>query len=261
VPTSQLPRLRSTPPPVSVQASPPPGLTSAGHAFVDGVNGFCNTFYEGQKAVDERYPAITVRPQYDAAQQADVRRVDVLLDRLHPPQALAVAYAQFVANEHALYEARVHIATVSRAGGDTSVAGAEFDAAIDQRHQLAHALGARECDGLLPPSQWRAAARAVQRFVLTDVPHQGCVTLVTREYAPAGWPDARRPRSACARALRIQRGETPLLRNIQVSSVTGVESLTATVNFTEVPECGCGQLEVRLYFEHGRWLVRAAIKL
>ena len=225
------------------------------------MNGFCHTFYVGQKAVDERYPAITVRPQYDAAQQADVRRVDVLLDRLHPPPALALAYAQFVVNEHAVYEARVHIAAVSRAGGDISATGAEFDAAIGRRHQLAQALGARECDGLLPRAQWRAAARAVQRFVLTDHPHQACVALVTQEYAPAGWPDGRRPLAACARALRIQRGETPLLRNIQVSSVTGVESLTATVNFTEVPECGCGQLEVRLYFEHGRWLARAAIKL
>jgi hypothetical protein len=257
---SRLPRLLSSPLAQPRQASPLTGLTPAGRRFVDGVNTFCRSFYEEQKAVDDRFPTIAQRPRYDAAQEASVRRVDAQLGRLHPPPELASAYSQFVANERAVYRARADAAAVSRSGGDSSTVGGEFDVAMSRRHELADQLGARQCDGVLPPAQWRAAARAVQRFVLTADPHQGCVTLVTPQYIPTRWPSASDPMAACLTAFSITKHETPLLRNIYVSALSGVEHLSATVDFTEVPECGCGQLVARLYFENGRWLVRAAYK-
>jgi hypothetical protein len=48
------------------------------------------------------------------------------------------------------------------------------------------------------------------------------------------------------------------LRNIRVTALSGVEHLSATVTFSYVPACGCRGLVARLYYEHGRWLVRDA---
>ena len=88
-------------------------------------------------------------------------------------------------------------------------------------------------------------------------PHRACFTLVSPEFTKTQFssPD---PDATCLQHFAARySGLYPLPTGILVSSVSGVEHLSATVHFTEVPDCGCGDLAARLYFERGRWLIRS----
>jgi hypothetical protein len=234
----------------------PPGLTGSGRSFVAGIDGFCRAYYLSQRAVDEQYP-----------QPAAVHRQDVLLmildhklfgrlGRLQPPPSLSAAFGRFVANEQRLGQALTREASLDptmRAEGFN-----EAEAAIVLRHGYGGRLGARECDGLLPPDQWVQVVRAAQRFDLASGVHQDCVDLVDPAFLPSRYPAAKNQLAACARDFRGHRAGDPRPHNIRVTDVTGVERLSATVHFREVPECGCGNLVIRLYYRQGRWLVRDA---
>jgi hypothetical protein len=250
----RLPPLLAPPYPPTVPARAPSRLTPAGRTFLDGVNGFCRSFYLEQRAADEQYPNDS--HGFSVLQESEDRSLVVRLQHLQPPPALADTFAQFVANEQRVVQARVKETSTDstvRSEGDD-----EYNGAVVSRHAYAHQLGAAECDGLLPAAQWRAAARAAQRFTLTRDPRQECRTLVTPAFLTGQWPSARSPLAACARQLEVRWNATPQLRNIRVSDLTGVEQVSATVTFAMVPDCGCGDLVVRLYFEHGHWLVRDA---
>jgi hypothetical protein len=243
---SHLPRLLGSPPSASVLARPNPGLDPTGLAFVRGVDGFCRAWYDGQKRTDERFPTTNARVQYAERREVDVRQVNARLPGLHPPPALAAPFASFVANEAAMFRA-IHDEAVDAQSGQTGSGRIEFDAAIERRHELAHALGAAQCDGLLPAAQWRAAVRAVQRFDLTTDPQQFCVTLVTPEFVPGEWSQTGHAMTTCLRQFHIHRlGSLPVPHNVRISSVSGVDGFSATVVYTEVPDCGCGTFTARL---------------
>jgi len=233
----------------------PDDPTAVRAAFIKGLNGFCRAFYEDQKRVDERYPTLAVRGRYDRAQAAGARRDDRMLTGLHPLPAMSHSFSRFVANEKALYRARVAAITAD-ADGRTAVADDAFNRAIDRRHSMAGAYGAHECDGLLPLPQRRAAVAALRRYELNRDPHRACFTLVSPEFTKTQFPSPD-PDATCLQHFNAQySGLYPLPTGIRVSSVSGVENLSATVHFTEVPDCGCGDLASRLYFDHGRWLIR-----
>jgi hypothetical protein len=256
VAASHLPRLLESPPSGRYQATIPAHPTTAEQTFEDGLDRYCRSFYLTQRAGDERYPTAALGHQFAVLQVNEDRRLIQDLDGLRPPPDQVTAYGDFVANEQQVLQAREHLASTDASLVDQG--RDDFNAALAVRHFYALRLGARACDGVLPPDQWRAAARSVQRFILTDDPQQACVGLVTPTFVPSKWPNARRPLARCVRVFRAQVLATPRLRNIRVSTLSGVENLSATVGFTEVPECGCGTISVRLYFDHGRWLVRSA---
>jgi len=242
--------------PTKTHATGDPAALQA--AFTTGLDDFCRAYYEGQRTTDERYPTTQFAPQYDAAMQAQTRRADAMLARLHPPAAMAPTFARFVKNERVLYRSLV-AATARAAKGGDAVAGPAFGNAVDRRHELAGSLGARECDGLLPRAQRRAVVAALKHWDVTRDWHQACVDLVTKEYAHTRWMESVDPTAACRQAFAVRHsGAFPVPEGISVSSVSGVEDLSATVHFTEVPDCGCGNLIGRLYFEGRRWLVRNA---
>lgn len=253
---SRLPPLVDSPPLASVQASPPAGLTAAGRSFVAKVDGYCRSWYLEQKQGNVRYPS-------SAAQALEIelpliRALTSRLPALHPPSSMAHAFHTFVSNENALIGA-VEQAEVDARQGTSGPGSDMVSSGLDRRHHLAHRLGAAECDGLLPPSQWLAAVRAVQRFDLTTDPHEFCVTLVTPQFVPTEWGDTGNAMGSCLREFHIHRlGTLPVPHNIRVLSVTGVDGVSATVTYREVPECGCGQLTARLFDEDGRWLVSDA---
>ena len=245
-------------------SSPAPGRSSgaAGDpvaqraAFIKGLNGFCRAYYEDQKRADERYPTTALLREFDRAEAAATRHDDRMLTQLHPLPTMRRSYARFVANEKALYRARV-AAVADAADGRPAASGGPVDRAIEKRHAMARALGASECDGVLPPSQRRAAVAALRSYELNRDPHAACFTLVTPEFTKSTWPGPHSDATCLQNFSSLYSGSYPVPTGIRVSSVTGVEDLSATVNFTQVPDCGCGNVAARLYFEHGRWLVRS----
>ena len=253
---SRLPRLLDSPPPASLQASPPAGLSAPGREFVAGVDGYCRSWYFVQKRGNVRYPNSVA--QSLGTELPLIRTLTARLPGLHPPPSMAAAFQAFISNENAVLRAVAQAESDARQ--DTSGPGSDMVAsALERRHQLARPLGASECDGLLPPSQWRAAVRAVQRFDLTTDPHQFCVSLVTPQFVITEWADTGDAMGSCLKEFHVHRlGSLPVPHNIRVDSVTGVDGLSATVSYHEVPECGCGKLTARLFDEHGRWLVSDA---
>jgi hypothetical protein len=103
-----------------------------------------------------------------------------------------------------------------------------------------------------PPSEQRSDS------TVTIDPHEGCVSLVTPEFVRADFGNSIDPMATCRKKFHIHRlGSLPVPRNIRIQSVTGVENLTATVTYREIPDCGCGTFTTRLFFEHGRWLIQS----
>src|SRR5262245_39968886 len=78
-----LPRLRPPTSPPPEQASPPPGLSSAGRSFVSAVNDFCHTFYSKQRSDSERYAGDT--HAFAMAELSADRGLLEHLQRLRPP--------------------------------------------------------------------------------------------------------------------------------------------------------------------------------
>lgn len=250
---ARLPHLHQSPPAAYDPASPASDLTSAGRSFVAGVDGFCRSWYVAQKAAVHRYPLASQTRQFDRVEQLASERLDPLLEQLRPPASLAFAFTQFEANEHQIAQARADGASADparHARGDDA-----FDQALVFRHGYARQLGAAQCDGLLPRAQWVAAARAAQRFDVTDDVQEACRALVTRDFLSTEWGhQPGDPMVHCRQNLQrhLQEGQP---HNIRVIQVTGTEDLSAQVTFSEVPECGCGAITVHMFFERGRWLV------
>lgn len=253
---SDLPPLLTMPPPASVQAPVPPRLTPSARAFVAGVNGFCRGYYVDQRRAEERYPRPSGFHRENVLLMREDHRLLRRLERLQPPPALSAVFDQFVANERRLGAGRTEEASQDptvRAEGTTEITGD-----IVLRHGYAMRLGTRECDGVLPPDQWVEAVRATQRFDLASDAHRACVGLVDPGFLPSRYSTSRDELAACVGEFRGHRAEDPTPRNIRVTDVSGVEDLSATVHFREVPDCGCGNLVVVLYRNQGRWLVRDA---
>jgi hypothetical protein len=222
---------------------------------VAGIDSFCHAYYLRQRTTVERYPYPTPADYHRADVQlmTDDHELLARLERLQPPPALSGPFAQFLANEQRLGQARTREARL-----DPSVRSeglSQVDAAITARHADALPLGARGCDGVLPPKQWVQAVRAAQRFDLSSRVHQVCVDLVDPSFLPSRYPRAGNRLAACAREFRRHRAGDPKPRNIVVSDVSGVENISATVHFQEVPDCGCGNLVIRIFHRHGQWLV------
>ena len=97
---------------------------------------------------------------------------------------------------------------------------------------------------------------ATRRWYVTANPRESCVSLVTSEFSVETWGDNSSPMETCLLEFRMRRQATQgVARAIRVHSVTGVENLQATVTSDEVPDCGCGTLVAKLYFERARWLL------
>lgn len=248
-----LPPLHQRPPVGYAPATPAPGLSPEGRSFVNGVDAFCHSWYVDQKAALIRYPWDSQDRQFYALEAVDSQRLDRRLNALKPPQALASTYTAFVSNEGRIATDRREEASddpETRASGDQS-----YDRDLAQRHADAKLLGAAQCDALLPRGQWTAAVRAVQRWDLSGSTAEVCGGLVTPQFLHTMWGDvAGSPRAICRSHAQAHVAEG-LPRNIHAISVTGTEDLDAEVTFRQVPDCGCGQATIRLFYEHGRWLV------
>jgi hypothetical protein len=228
--------------------------TAGERALISTVNGFCRTWYADQRAASERYPGESQQHQFAVLVEAHESAQTQSLGQVKPPPSMASVFDQFVANERRMVQARVKEAstdpTTITEGDD------EYNTAAVLRHGYARQIGAGACDGVLPRAQAVAAERAAQRFDLTTDPRQGCRTLVTSQFVSLEWGHTADPLRTCLKEFHVHRlGSLPVPHNIRVQSVTGVEGLTATVTWTEIPDCGCGTFTGRLYFEHGRWLV------
>ncbi|MGC4109587.1 MAG: hypothetical protein QM747_04005 [Nocardioides sp.] len=248
----RLPRLLAAPPSTE-QAAVPAHPTVAQKAMISGLNAYCRRWYVAQRAASIKFPDADQQWRFARLQ---LPRDQVLLSHLKAlrptPAAARVLHAWIGAEEFILSATKMETSQdsmTSEQGADEVLEG------IDARHEDAGYLGARECDGQLPHQQAVAAERATQRFALARTVDQACRATVTPSFLRTEWGgQSRSPLEMCRRNLRIHRRDG-IPRNIRVTSVTGVENLTATVTFNEVPECGCDGIVARLFREHGRWLV------
>jgi hypothetical protein len=241
-------------------ASTGPAIAKARHRrelrqrFVAGLNDYCRAWYVMQKAANDRYPTSAEDHVRSLLLRSGTQR---LLRRLHDLPAPASSRAQlkgFARNEGDLVQAfsdESSEASFTMSAGDNL-----YNEVLADRHGYAAVLGAKECDGLLPHAQARAAAAATRRWDVTPSAHENCVSLVTSTFSVSTWGATADPLETCLQEFQSRRDSAlGPQRAIRVQSVTGVENLQATVTFTQVPDCGCGSLVAKLYFERGRWLL------
>src|SRR5262249_5158322 len=217
-------------------------------------NDFCHAWYVDQRAADQRFPTPQEQRTFAAVDERQERVLTQRLASLTPPPAMAEPFAGFVADEQRMVQARAKLASADAATRDEG--DDEYNTAIFMRHGYARRLGAEVCDGKLPHPQEVAAERAAQRYDLTTSAKDSCGTLVTRSFLASEWggQSGASPLAKCRANLRSHLASGPH-RNIRVVDVTGVENVSATVFFPELPDCGCGTVSARLYFDRGRWLV------
>ena len=241
----------------TVKAATPVLHTAEYRVFLHGVQHFCRAFYVQERVVDERHPVTgaATRRAETAAQAAGVRRANTFLTGLHPPASLTDAFTEFQGNALEIYRAR-RLEAQTRTPEQFAAAGTRFEDAINERHALARALGARGCDGVLPSGQARAAVAVVEKFDHTTNPFLGCHTMVTSEFVETEFAhDPGGPMGFCETRLE-QLAPSQMPEGIHVVSVSGVEGIAATVQYYEVG-CACpAPVTARLYLEGHTWKIR-----
>jgi hypothetical protein len=240
---------------LAAEAQPPAHPTPQESAFLSGVNGFCRHWYVDQRSADQQFPRTSQQRQYAALEESQDRRLTMQLSSLTPSQSQAQAFGGFVANEQLMVQARAEQASpdpgVQQEGEDY------YNHALDTRHGYARELGAVMCDGALPRAQARAVERVAQEFDLTRKPREACGSLVTGSFLATEWGGQGALMTRCRENLQNHLASGPH-HNIRVTAVTGSDDISANVAFTEVPDCGCGTVTLRMYFLNGRWLVNSA---
>jgi hypothetical protein len=223
-------------------------------AFERAMSAYCTDYYAAQRDAEEKYLGSDRESQlqFALANAANARRTERQLHQLTPPAELASIFQRFVDNAERISEDRRSMLQSTRATGGEGQAGSDLDAAVTERWALATQLHASGCDGKLPPAQEAAAVNAARAWATTTDPVTACRDLVS--------PWIVEDQATCVR-IRTMENTPPyaLPEDIQVTSVTGVEELSATVKYLKVGGCACSpDGYVRLFFVEGAWLVNAS---
>lgn len=235
------------------EATPTPALSVP--AFERAMSAYCTDYYVASRAAEENYLGSDPQSQIEfaLANAENARRTERQLVKLTPPDELATVFHQFVDNAKRISEDRRSMLRATRATGGEGPAGSDLDeAVVTERWALATQLHASGCDGKLPPEQEAAAVAAAREWATTTDPVTACRNLVS--------PWILEDQATCVR-IRTMENTPPyaLPDDIKVTSVTGVEELTATVKYLKVGGCACTpDGYVRLFFVDGAWLVNAS---
>ncbi|NYG05572.1 hypothetical protein BJ986_000059 [Phycicoccus badiiscoriae] len=229
--------------------------------FRDGLMTYCLRTYQLQRAADERYPggSSASLSGFSGLVLQSMDQWQPRLEVLRPPADLAGVFEEFLVNVEDIRAGREAEAAAT-SPAELQVAGDRVQMAYTERYRLAKLMHADTCDGELPTMEKAAVAAATKAFDLTTDATKACRTLVTPQFVATQWADQARPMSACtADASRRRAHPEKVATGIKVTTITGVESLTATVHFTEVGGCCAGQRTVaRLYFYRDKgWKIRS----
>jgi hypothetical protein len=227
-------------------------------SFVQGMADYCRSYYLGQRRAEDTYP----RPDrqslasFEQAAAASAQETEVQLRKLTPPAELATTFAQFVEQTHRLATARAAMASYVADTGKEGPAGDDFDTASSARWPLATALHASGCDGKLPPAQEKAVITALRTFETTQDSSAACSELATPGFLQTRFFDMPDPLAGCIATRSSAASGSGLAHDIEVQEVTGSDGIAATVHYSLVGGCECGENAVaRLHFVDGRWLV------
>jgi len=265
VPTSWVTEhaVTGSPKPAAAGGKPsgPTRSTSPGgtEAFAAGLAAYCTAFYTRQRDVEDQYPApdLSSRISFARGTAAAARDTEAMLGQLTPPDELAGPFGAFVDNAHQVSGARGAIVDALASDGEEGKAGEAFSAAITARWPLAEQLGATGCDGKLPPAQEEAVVGAARSFETTEDSQAACGELATPGFLQTRWSDLSDPLSGCVVSRDHQiHTAAGIPTDIAVQSVTGSEGIAATVRYSLVGGCECGEDSVlRLHLVDGSWLV------
>jgi hypothetical protein len=217
-------------------------------------------FFVEQRRAEDAFPAPDLFSQIGFARAAarSAERLEPLLAALTAPPDLTYTFAEFVRNEGKLREARAGIAESLETTGEEGAAGDAFAAAIAARRPLAETMHADTCDGKLPPEERRAVVDALRTFETTADSEAACGDLATPGFLQTRWFDLADPLEGCITSRQHNAEGLGLPEDIVVAEVTGSDGIAATVHYSLVGGCECGEDAVaRLHAVDGRWLVSA----
>ena len=177
------------------------------------------------------------------------------LQELEPPEEDAETYDEFLAAREDLIAAGEDRVAAVKSGDEAEVvkAAEAQQKAGEAEDVIAEELGADLCEGTLPEEDAAAAEDNLREYATTADPATSCSSegeegLVTEPYLEEGFGGV----EACTKEQKAV--EDNLAKDIEVSKVTGVDGLAATIEYEDVGgEFDAQPTEATLYYIDGGW--------
>ena len=177
------------------------------------------------------------------------------IEALEPPEEDANAFEKFLAARQDLAAASEDRLKALKAGDEAAIAKAVEDltAAGEVEDKAAAALGAEMCDDELPEDDAQAAEETLREFATTADPATSCSAdgLVTEAMLEGFFGGV----AKCEKDQRkLQQNPEELPEDVKVSETTGVDGISATIQFEDVGGKFAGQpSQATVYNVDGEW--------
>lgn len=173
---------------------------------------------------------------------------------LEPPVSLASPYAAFLDARGAVAGQVERYASALSSGGILS-ARRGLDVSRQGLWDAGVALGLKDCSGRLEASSRRKAEAVVKEVDTSSDPAKVCEGMVFRSYVESSF-------GGYAECKRFQEKSSNTAKSIEVQSVSGVDGVSATVDFRDVAGPFDGRpLRASLFYSKNRWLLWNVVEL
>lgn len=204
------------------------------------------------------------QPRGAAQAAADQRAIgesvatfDAQFVALKPPVALAADYSTYLGSRSDVGDLMGRYSGTLEGGRTGAIIAARrsLDAGRDGQWQAAAALGLQDCSEQLGVGTEHQVADVVERIDTSSDPAKVCKGLVFDSYVESSFGGF----EACK---RFQRKASNTAKSIDVERVTGVDGVSATVDFRDVAGPFDGRpLRASLFYADGRWRLWNVVEL
>jgi hypothetical protein len=176
---------------------------------------------------------------------------------LEPPISLAAPYAAYLESRSQVGGSLQSYAGALGNGGPDAILAArrDLDASRQRQWDAGAALGLQNCSGSLTASSQKQVEDVVREIDTSSNPAKVCRGMVFDSYVQSAF-------GGFAACKKFQKKSSNTARSIDVEGVSGVDGVSATVDFRDVAGPFDGRpLRASLFYSKGRWLLWNVIEL
>jgi hypothetical protein len=196
-----------------------------------------------------------------AADQRAIAESDASFDdefnSLRAPESLADPYAAYLDGRAQVEVQLQRYASVLGNGGTDAILSArrELDAARQTQWDGGAALGLKDCSGRLDASSRKQVEGVVREIDTSSDPAKVCKGMVFDSYVESAF-------GGYAACKKFQKKSSNTAKSIDVERVSGVDGVSATVDFRDVAGPFDGRpLRATLFYSKGQWLLWNVVEL
>ena len=176
---------------------------------------------------------------------------------LEAPDSLEALYMSFLDARGGVSEQLARYAKAVGSGETDAALAARRDLDVSRQTQwdAGTALGLKNCSGRLDASTQRQVENVVREVDTSSDPAKVCDGLVFKSYVESSF-------GGYAECKKFQEKSSNTAKSIDVGSVSGVNGVSATVDFRDVAGPFDGRpLRASLFYSKGRWLLWNVVEL